>query len=720
MLLKQSFLGKVSLNTISHEWLRDILDGRESEDVTYLILAIDLLLSENFKKVTDCNLNVVEHGQALVILGVKLKVDVTLLTALMLYPAYVNNVLEQEKLKADFSNDIIKLLDSAKELINLEDLWSKSHNVEGMQVDVMRRFLLAMVNDVRSVVLRLVLQLCKMYHLDDIDNVDKKYIASLSKNLYAPLANRLGLSQLKWQLEDLAFRELDADEYKKISNLINEKRDVRQIKVTETINLLKNLCSDLKDINISGRVKHFYGIYKKVQKKQIDINEVYDVLATRIIVETVEDCYRVLSIVHENFEPIKQEFDDYIAVPKQNGYQSIHTAVKISYSHIVEVQIRTKKMHDFADSGGACHWLYKEGGVRDNVADKISWLNQLVSWQDDLSKNNSCFSNRVFVFTPKGEVKDLAKGATPLDFAYSIHTQVGHSCRGAKVNGRIVPLSTQLSNADRVQIITGKEICPIANWLTADPKVIQTNAARLKVEAWFRRQDKSLLLEKARFMLDKGSKISNNDLLKICKNLSYKTVDDLLLALARHEVTISSLLKNIDNSHENLVESKVESGFFENNRKNFSQYNLDVPVIVEGLSGILVSLAKCCSPINGDFIIGRVSKLKGVVVHKRGCSQVQDYAINHDRFLNVTWLESEDSKFFTNIEINIFDIEVGKKIQHWFIQNDVIWTSCNYMHKNGQAEVKMKISVIVKNQHELNVLIKGVNNLPGVLRVTRC
>ena len=718
MALKKSFLGTVSTDVASHEWLREVLGDRETEDVSSLILAIDLLLNEDSKEITDCGLTIIEHGQALVLLGVKFKLDILSLTALMLYPAFINDIFNQDRLDAVFSEHVIQLLESTRRLTELEKLWSKSNNLKNIQVDAMRRLLLAMVNDSRSVVLRLVIQLCAMYHLENIKTIDNKYLANMSKYLYAPLANRLGLSQLKWQLEDLSFKELNSVEYRQISQAINEKRDLRQRKVGDTIKLLKTLCVNIK-FEISGRVKHFYGIYKKIQKKHIDINEVYDVLAVRIIVETIEDCYNVLGIVHENFEPIKQEFDDYIAAPKENGYQSIHTAVKIN-SYIVEVQIRTQDMHKFADSGAASHWLYKEGGTRDNVADKVSWLNQLVLWQEDVGKEVDCFSNRVFVFTPKGEVKDLPKGSTPLDFAYSIHTQVGHSCRGAKVNGKIVALSTPLTNADRVQIITGKQIEPVASWLTASPKVLCTNFARMKVESWFRKQDKEIMLEKAKFMLDKGGKISNADLLKVAKKLTYNCIDDLLLAIARHDITVALVFKTLESLNEVGGNALVKNDeLLERSKKTIRQHVLDVPVCVEGLSGILVTLAKCCSPILGDRIIGRVSKLKGVVVHNENCQQIKDYAINPDRFLNVNWYANNNSKFITNIKIEITDIVVSQVIQNWLVQNDITWTSCSYVHKNGQSQVTMKIKVVINGQAELNKLLTGVNNLAGVINVAR-
>ena len=728
MTLKSSFVDNIP--PVAHQaplvWLEEILSNRPQEDIATVMMAFDLVQCLDETKLTTCQLSCLAHGQALLTLGVQFAVDAPTLAVLMLYPATEMGLLEKSDIEEHFGTALAQLLFGALKLDLLEQSWWQPEQVQAAQADAMRRLLLAMVDDVRTVVVRLVVQVCRMYHLSHLPAESKQAIAQLSEQLYAPLANRLGMGQLKWQLEDLSFRVLAPDDYQRLREVVNERRDVRQAYVSQILLDLKKLCGPIGRFEMTGRVKHFRSIYSKMKRKQVDFNEVYDTLAVRVLVHNVDACYDVLSKIHHAYEAIAEEFDDYIAAPKANGYQSIHTAIKTDASHVVEVQIRTQKMHDFAECGVASHWLYKEGGAAagGNVQDKVTWLNQLMDWQAELSETAQInyFHDRVFAFTPRGEVKDLPSGATPLDFAYAVHTAVGHGCRGAKVNGKMVALSTPLVNGDRVQIITGQQAQPSRDWLRAEPAVLRTASARAKVNQWFRRQDHAVMMERGQALLHHvlKSKVAGAKLAEVAELLGFSDVTAMTLALARHEITPTTILRRLsaDVAEEAPVVKASASQKRSLQRSQASHH--DAPILVEGLSGMMVYLAQCCHPLPGDDIVGRVSRSRGVVVHCRSCPQVVEVLLKQDRMLSVAWAdEARQHRFSARLKLYLQDAHAEQAVQQWLANQDIAWTQWHVDRLSHSAGLLLHVQVSLASESVLQQCLLGLRQCKGVLSVKR-
>ena len=424
-----------------------------------------------------------------------LNMDLASLQVSILYPAYENGFITLDSVSDVFGDKIAQLLLSVKDMEAIRSLQTlTSDNATEEQVDRVRRMILAMVKDVRAVVIKLAERIATIRFSKNETTETRILIAKEISNIYAPLANRLGIGQLKWELEDLAFKFLHHDEYSQIATDLGERRIDREQYVNQFVTELKaNLLSQGIDAQVYGRPKHIYSIYKKMQKKHLKFNQLFDIRAVRVVVDTIEQCYAALGIIHTCYEHIAKEFDDYIANPKPNGYQSIHTVVYGKGHKVVEVQIRTQSMHQLAELGVAAHWKYKEGnGQSQGVEERINWLRKLLSWRDDMIESGSLqeefkrqvFENRVYVFTPNGEVIDLPNGATPLDFAYQVHTMIGHRCIGAKVDGRIVPYTYKLKTGQQVEIITQKNPNPSRDWLNADNGFLFTQKARNKVQSY--------------------------------------------------------------------------------------------------------------------------------------------------------------------------------------------------------------------------------------------
>ncbi|PML13229.1 GTP diphosphokinase, partial [Vibrio sp. 10N.261.52.A1] len=454
------------------------------------------------------------RGREMIEILVTLSMDRATLVAAQLFPVVSSGVFEREAFEESYGKEIVKLIDGVEEMAALGQL---NVTLEGSaasgQVDNVRRMLLAMVDDFRCVVIKLAERICNLIEVKKAPDAVRRAAAKECSNIYAPLANRLGIGQLKWEIEDYAFRYQQPDTYKQIAKQLSERRIVREQYITDFVD---DLTAEMQRSNInaevSGRPKHIYSIWRKMQKKGLAFDELFDVRAVRIIADQLQDCYAGLGVVHTKYKHLPSEFDDYVANPKPNGYQSIHTVVLGPEGKTIEIQIRTKQMHEDSELGVAAHWKYKEGssGGRSGYDEKITWLRKLIDWQEEMSDSgemldevrSQVFDDRVYAFTPRGDVVDLPMGATPLDFAYHIHSMVGHRCIGAKVAGRIVPFTHKLSMGDQVEIITQKEPNPSRDWLNPTTGFVHSGRARAKINAWFRAQSREKNLEAGRDILE--------------------------------------------------------------------------------------------------------------------------------------------------------------------------------------------------------------------------
>jgi GTP pyrophosphokinase len=515
-----------------------------------------------------------------------------------------------------------------------------------MQAENLRKMFLAMAQDLRVVIIKLADRLHNMRTLWALDRERQLRIAKETMEIYAPLAARLGIWEIKWQLEDLAFRYLHPDQYKRVAEMLEVKRDVREQYVTQVCDVLRNeLAKHGVKAEVYGRAKHIYSIYKKIEKYGAEgrnVDEIYDLLAVRILVDTVTDCYTALGVVHGMWRPLPGTFDDYIANPKESMYQSLHSTVMAVGTQPLEVQIRTYEMHRAAEFGIAAHWRYKEGGKRDSrYEEQLTWLRQLLDWQRDITQaeemveavKTDIFQDQVYIFTPKGEIKDMPAGSTPLDFAYRIHTDLGHRCVGAKVNGRLVSLNFTLKNGEVVEILTSRSSKgPSRDWMNPNLGYLRTTHAREKVRQWFKKQERAENVTRGKEMVEKelarmGTSLPEMqaDLLRMFK---FDDLEELFLRVGYGEIST----QHIANKIASLIEETAEVPQFEAPAK--TTYTTSIRVL--GTGDLLTRIARCCNPVPGDAIIGYVTRGEGVSVHRQDCKNV----LNEDereRLVDVEW-----------------------------------------------------------------------------------
>lgn len=594
-----------------------------------------------------------------------LNMDLPSLQVSILYPAYESSFLSLDSVSDVFGPKISNLLLAVKDMEAIRSLQTlNSDKVTEDQVDRVRRMILAMVKDVRAVVIKLAERIAIIRNSASEDADSRVLIAKEISNIYAPLANRLGIGQLKWELEDLAFKFLHHETYMEIAHDLGEKRLAREQYVESFVaNLTDLLKKEGITATVYGRPKHIYSIYKKMQKKHLKFNQLFDIRAVRVVVDTVEECYAALGIIHSNFEHIAKEFDDYIANPKPNGYQSIHTVVYGEGHKIVEVQIRTEKMHQLAELGVAAHWKYKEGnGQSQGVEDRINWLRKLLSWRDDMVESGSLqdefkkqvFENRAYVFTPNGEVIDLPNGATPLDFAYQVHTMIGHRCIGAKVDGRIVPYTYNLKTGEQVEIITQKNPNPSRDWLKVEKGFLHTAKARNKVQSWFRKVDFDKNREAGEALLEKEAAkanlaLSKDQISSILKEklprFNLRTVDDLMANVGAGDIGINIIIgilsEKVENTEKNEPNNQEIIDDLINRRpaqEILKKSKHKSGIVVEGVGDLMTHMAKCCQPIPGDEIIGFVTQGRGISIHRADCEKLKRMiSLFPERAVDATW-----------------------------------------------------------------------------------
>ncbi len=600
----------------------------------------------------------IEHPLQTALTLAELQLDVSSLVAALLHDVPENCGIPIGEIKAKFGSEVTKLVDGTSRLSQLS-LPGEGTISRESQAENLRKMLVATAEDLRVVFIKLADRLHNMLTLSALPEEKQRSIAQETLEIYAPLAHRLGIWELKWQLEDLSFRYLEPEKYHQIANLLAARRTERESFITQVIQIL-NQEFDKAGLRaeVSGRPKHIYSIYQKTEKYAAlgkDFDDIHDLLALRVLLSTVSDCYQALGIIHNLWRPLHDEFDDFIATPKPNGYQSLHTAVMYLGTTPLEVQIRTREMHYIAEYGVAAHWRYKEGEKKDvHFEERIGWLRQLIDWHRELSGaeeflesvKTDIFIDQVFVFTPKGEIKDLPKGSTPLDFAYRVHTELGHRCIGAKVNGRLVPLNSQLNNGDVVEIMVAKGAKgPSRDWLNPNLGYIKTSHAKEKIRQWFKKQERTENIEQGRQLLDKELQrlgLKQIDRQELAKLFNYDSPDDFLATIGYGGITTHQIALKLSAQQE---QPKVAE---------FIPLKPPVSAIrVLGVGDLLTQLAQCCHPVPGDRISGYVTRGRGVTIHRQDC-----YNIIHEdekeRLISVEWGQT-DSLYPVSIKVEAWD-----------------------------------------------------------------
>ncbi|WP_082190161.1 RelA/SpoT family protein [Frateuria defendens] len=594
----------------------------------------------------------------------------------------------------------------------------------------LRRLLLAIIRDLRVVFVLLARQLARMRAAMALPETERQALARLTRDIHAPLANRLGIWQLKWELEDLAFRYLQPDTYKRIARLLDERRADREGFIREALDELgRALGAAGIHADLAGRPKHIYSIWKKMQRKALDFSHLYDIRAVRVLVDSVADCYAALGVVHTLWPHLPGEFDDYIARPKGNGYQSLHTAVVGPHGKTLEVQIRTHAMHRANELGVAAHWRYKEGGAGDAEFEaKIAWMRKLLEPRagDDAELaaglQTELLEDRVYLLTPKGEVFDLPRGATVLDFAYHVHTEVGHRCRGARVNGRIVPLTYQPHSGDRVEIITAKNAEPSRDWLSAHHGYLNTSRAREKVRIWFRRLAHDANLAAGRALLEREFKrlalpaALSAELGKLPPHFHLKTLDELLIAVALGEFSPGQVARALQEAaHPPGPSPSLPATVARHSRPDHSALR------IEGVGNLLTVLARCCQPLPGDAVRGYITKGRGVSVHRADCASLARLARREpDRVIEVEWGAAAEQAYEVDVELIAYDRKDLQKDVTGTVSNaGVHILALNSRVAPRTGVVDMRFTLRVRDFEQLSGLLDKLQALPNVTEAKR-
>lgn len=689
------------------------------------------------EKRRDCAHFCIDHGLRMVELLTELQAEDETLAAALLYPFVEYATLPLESVEKQFGSNIAKLISGVQKMQVTRTLFNdrgQRMQTQEEQSQSLRKMLLAMIEDVRVVLIKLVDSVYSLHIARDFSDADRLSLAQETMDLYAPLANRLGIGHLKWELEDLAFRYLNPEEYKRIAKLLAERRLDRQEYIHDVIGQLDDeLKSEGINADIYGRAKHIYSIWRKMQRKNLSYTEIYDVRAVRVMVDNVKDCYTALGTVHSLWTHIPREFDDYIATPKENGYRSLHTAVIGPEGKSLEVQIRTHAMHEEAELGVAAHWQYKEGAKqkeRQNLDEKISWLRQVLDWQSEIADadefvdelHSQAFDNRVYAFTPAGDVIELGKGSTPLDFAYQIHTELGHRCRGAKVNGKIVPLTYQVRSSDTIEILANKTGEPSRDWLSPQSGYLKSPRARSKVHLWFKQQDYDKNLTEGRYELERELQrlgITDVDADALAPKFNYKKGEDLLAAIGAGDVRASQVIR----AAEELIaprEKADELPVLRPRQRNRS--NEKVGVQVQGESNLLTQIAKCCKPVPGDPVVGYITTTRGISIHRADCANIfSAKETAGDRVIEVQWNPAESNQTYA---LDVFILAYDRQGLLRDITREFATQSVNLIGLNTRSDkesnmAELRATLEVSCLDQLSKVLTKIAQIPNVVEVKR-
>jgi len=653
-------------------------------------------------------------------------VDLKTILAAILSDPRLAHLNPKPNIKEQFGETVATLVNDVNWLNKLT-VYSLEMTDQPSQTETLRRMLLSMTQDVRAVLIKLAYRLQRLKVLPKESYELRRFIAQETLDIYAPIANRMGIHQLKWELEDMAFRYLKPQSYRRIAKSLTDNRVQRENCINKFIILLqKKLAEEGISAEIYGRPKHIYSIWKKMRRKQLDIDELYDLLAVRVIVDNLTACYAALGMVHSLWQTIPKEFDDYIANPKENGYQSLHTVIIDPEGNRIEVQIRTRQMHDFAELGVAAHWSYKEGGKHDAAIEKnIASLRKLLDEtspersrkegsDEALSENfrSELFNDRVYVLTPAGKLIDLVKGSTPLDFAYAIHTEIGHRCRGAKVNGRIAPLTYTLKSGDQVRILTAKEGGPNHNWIDLNLGYLKTSAAISKVKSWFKNQQQTQNMATGKAILDKESQrlgLKMLNLAELAKHFHQPDTDKLLEAIGRSDINSRQLAAFFKIPELEAQPTPIQ-------RKKPETKSV---ISVEGIDNVLTSLAHCCSPIQGNDIIGYISHKKGITIHRKDCENILHLGPEKQtQLISVSW-GAKKASYAVPIVIHAFNSQNLLNDVTQILAQAKIHISNAALDTHPDFSALLNLTIQIENTDQLSQVLNKISQLPNIVDVKR-
>ncbi|CAI4171638.1 GDP/GTP pyrophosphokinase [Alteromonas macleodii] len=680
-------------------------------------------------------------GQEMVEILCQLNMDDATLQAALVFPYCEQHALSEDDIYEEFGGEIRDLIVGVRRMDAIKSLHARKVKGSGFaeksdeqHIDSIRRMLLAMVEDVRAVVIKMAERICALQQVKKADEETRVMVARECASIYAPLANRLGIGQLKWELEDLAFRYLHPITYKQIAHQLDGKRRERAEYIETIVGDLQGLL-DSEEIRaeVYGRPKHIFSIWKKMQKKRLTFEQLFDIRAVRIIAERLQDCYAALGTVHASYKHLPNEFDDYIATPKPNGYQSIHTVIVGPEGKSVEIQIRTQKMHQDAELGVAAHWKYKEGstGKQSGYDERINWLRRILAWQEEVAESgdlveelrSQVFDDRVYVFTPKGDVIDLPQGATPLDFAYYIHSNVGHRCIGAKVNGRIVPFTYLLQSGDQIEVLTGKEPNPSRDWMHPGLGYVHSSRARATIHSFFKKQDRDKNLAAGKELLERElqrahlpAKVPN----EAFEKFNLQTLDDLYTAVGAGDVRVMQVINFIHHlqeppAPEPEISPKVKT------RKTAAGTGKKDAVVVQGVGHLMSQLANCCKPVPGEAILGYITQGRGVSVHKESCDQLQHLLSQHpERQIEVNWSQELKVGFETGIDIFCHDrTGLLRDITTVLANENVPLLGVNSLSDKNRQTALITISIEVHDLDTVSKVLTRLRQLKGVTDAKR-
>lgn len=675
------------------------------------------------------------HPLAVADILAHLQIDHITLMAALMHDVVEDTSYSKEDLEEMFGSEVAFLVDGVTKLNQFQ-----YETKEDRQMENYRKMILAMAKDVRVVVIKLGDRLHNMRTLKHMRSDKQKRIAKETLEIFAPLAHRLGIFNVKWELEDLSFRYLEPEKYYDLVDQMKQKRQAREDIVNDTMSQLTKALGEAHiKADIKGRPKHFYSIYKKMKKDNRDLSQIYDLLAVRVIVDTIPDCYAVLGIAHSLWKPLPYRFKDYISMPKSNMYQSLHTTVIGTMGQPVEIQIRTWEMHRVSEYGVAAHWRYKEGnknGDKD-FDQKVAWLRQVLEWQDTSNPTElvnalklDVFSGEVFVFTPKGDVVKLPIGSVPLDFAYRVHTDVGHRCVGAKVNGKIVPLDYTLQNGDIVDIITSKTGRPSLDWLN----IVGSSESKSKIRNWFKRENKAENIEKGLEALEKEAKrlnyswkelIGDNRLQQVTKQLKACTEEEMFAACGYGGIPVSTVLLRLIELYKKSKEAEESKHSTEQIIEKLKAQGPKTTkngtgVLVKGEAGVMVRMAKCCSPVPGDDIIGYITRGRGVSIHRSDCTSLGHTPEDLERMIEVSWDGSSGESFHVGIDIQAYDRNgLLMEVMAVLSELKITITNINAKVQEDTKTVSINVVVDIRDISQLDFVMTKLRRIREVYTVQR-
>jgi len=720
-------------------WLGEIAAGRTDKDIKRIESAAYFAIEAHSGQKRTSGEDYVNHTFAVAAIVHELGLDADVVIAALLHDSVEDTHVTLEQLSKKFGADVSRLVDGVTKMEVIQEFADHQGGKSSRDVkaESLRKMMLAMVDDVRVVLIKLCDRLHNMRTLEAVKPEKQKRVATETLEIFSPLANRLGVWQVKWELEDLAFRYIEPEIYKSIAKKLSERRVDRESFIGDFIDQLgEQLTQNGVQAQIQGRAKHIYSIWNKMRKKDLEFDQLFDVRAVRILVSSVQDCYAALGMIHTNWKYIPGEFDDYIATPKENNYRSIHTAVIGPSGKVLEVQIRTHEMHEYNELGIAAHWRYKEGH-KDNdqaVNNKILWLRQLLEWKEEVADasefvdrvKDEVFEDRVYVFSPKGKVVDLAYGCTPLDFAYAIHTEVGHRCRGAKVMGKMVPLTYRLKTGEQVSIITAKSGGPSLDWLDPHKGYVRSRRARAGIQHWFRHENRDETIAHGRNILEREfdrMNLQHVNLEHLAKKLGVEDTEDMFFKLVDGSIKpgrAAAVAQRILRPQLLDDDEQMEISFRGGNRAaNDDRKPADLSI--QGVSDLMTNLAKCCQPVPGDKVLGFVTRGAGITIHREQCPNIlYQQNTSGERVVEVAWGADKENTYPMSVLINAFDRKgLLKDVSTVFADEKVNVLELNTRSETKDHAVQMEAKVEVVNIEMMSRLLAKLDQLPNVLSVQR-